>query len=149
VWIFVNNFSFIFLEFLAKIYWANFFSRAKNAKKGRFTRDGTGPAPTAGWAGRPGPTGPVGSQRRFALVFLDSLLFDFLLWSENFKGSLNKVNAASRAFLFDYLLAELRAQEPIPSSILLHPRNSHGVPKECRVEARCQGAIAGEGSDGD
>jgi hypothetical protein len=33
VWIFVNNFSFIFLEFLAKIYWANFFSWAKKAKK--------------------------------------------------------------------------------------------------------------------
>jgi hypothetical protein len=29
---FVNNFSFIFLEFLAKFYWAIFFSWAKNAK---------------------------------------------------------------------------------------------------------------------
>jgi hypothetical protein len=28
------------------------------------------------------------------------LLFDFLLWSENFKGSLNKENAVSRVFLF-------------------------------------------------
>jgi hypothetical protein len=28
------------------------------------------------------------------------LLFDFLLWSENFKGSLNKENAVFRVFLF-------------------------------------------------
>jgi hypothetical protein len=28
------------------------------------------------------------------------LLFNFLLWSENFKGSLNKENAISRVFLF-------------------------------------------------
>jgi hypothetical protein len=41
--------------------------------------------------------GPDGGSPR---VFPDSLLFDFLLWSENFKGSLNKENAASRAFLF-------------------------------------------------
>jgi hypothetical protein len=27
-------------------------------------------------------------------------LFDFLLWSENFKGSLNKENLVSRVFLF-------------------------------------------------
>jgi hypothetical protein len=38
-----------------KIYWANFFSRAKNAQKGRYTGDGTGPAPEHG-----GPAGPVG-----------------------------------------------------------------------------------------
>jgi hypothetical protein len=28
------------------------------------------------------------------------LLFNFLLWSENFEGSLNKENAVSRVFLF-------------------------------------------------
>jgi hypothetical protein len=28
------------------------------------------------------------------------LLFDFLLWSKDFKGSLNKKNAVSRVFLF-------------------------------------------------
>jgi hypothetical protein len=88
------------LQFLPKIYWASFFSRAKNAKKGRFTGDGTRPAPGAGRAGRPGPTGLVGARRQFAPVFPDSLLFDFLLWSENFKGSLNKENAVSRVFLF-------------------------------------------------
>jgi hypothetical protein len=34
-WISVkNNFSFNFLEFLAKIYWANFFPWAKQTKKG-------------------------------------------------------------------------------------------------------------------
>jgi hypothetical protein len=30
----VNSFSFNFLEFLEKIYWANFFPWAKEAKKG-------------------------------------------------------------------------------------------------------------------
>jgi hypothetical protein len=88
------------MEFLAKIYLANFFSGAKNEKKGRFTGDGTGPAPRAGWAGRtvrPAHCGPCGGSPRF---FPDSLLFNFLLWSENFKESLNKENAASRAFLF-------------------------------------------------
>jgi hypothetical protein len=38
-------------------------------------------------------------------------------------------------------LAELGARESIPSLILLHPRNSHGVPEERRVEARRRGAI--------
>jgi hypothetical protein len=32
------------------------------------------------------------------------LLFDFLLWSENFKGSLNKENAISRVFLFELFI---------------------------------------------
>jgi hypothetical protein len=31
-WVFVNSFSFNFLEFLAKIYWANFFPWAKEVK---------------------------------------------------------------------------------------------------------------------
>jgi hypothetical protein len=57
VWIIVNSFSFIFLEFLAKIYMTNFFSWAKKAKKGRYTGNRTGPAPGTRWAGRPGPTG--------------------------------------------------------------------------------------------
>jgi hypothetical protein len=89
-----------------KIYWANFFSWAKNAKKGWYTGDGTGPAPGTGWAGRPGPTGPGGPSG-------DSLLFDFLLWSENFQGSLNKENAVSRVFLsalFIWPNWELRSQ---------------------------------------
>jgi hypothetical protein len=99
VLIFVNSFSFIFLEFLAKIYWPNFFSQAKNAKKGRYTGDGTGPPPGTGWAGRPGLTqgGPSSGSPRF---FPGMLLFDFLCWSTNFKGSLNKENAVSRVFLF-------------------------------------------------
>jgi hypothetical protein len=40
-------------------------------------------------------------------------------------------------------LAEMGARESIPTRILLHPRNSHDVPEERRVEARCQGAIDG------
>jgi hypothetical protein len=52
-WIFVNSFSFNFLEFLAKIYWGNFSPWAKKAKKGRYTKNRTVPAPETGWAGRP------------------------------------------------------------------------------------------------
>jgi hypothetical protein len=68
-WIFVNSFSFIFLEFLAEIYWANFFPRSKKAKKGRYTGNQTGPAPGTGWTGRPSPTSPVGFRRWFTPVF--------------------------------------------------------------------------------
>jgi hypothetical protein len=99
-WIFVNSFSFNFLEFLAKIYWANFFPWAEKAKKGRYTGNRTGPAPGTGWAGWPSLTGPGGPRRRFALVFPELLLSDFLLRSENFKGSLNKEIVVPRAFLF-------------------------------------------------
>jgi hypothetical protein len=97
-WIFVNSFSFNFLEFLAKIYRANFFPWAEKTKKG--TRE-TGPA----WPPKQGgPAEPIrsarGAQRRFAPVFPELLLFDFLLWSENFKGSLNKENEVPKVFLF-------------------------------------------------
>jgi hypothetical protein len=90
------------MEFLAKIYSANFFSWAKKAKKGQYTGNRTGPAPGTGWAGRPGPVrpaqwGPGGSSPWF---FPGMLLFDFLLRSANFKGSLNKENEVSRVFLF-------------------------------------------------
>jgi hypothetical protein len=37
------------------------------------------------------------------------------------------------------------AQQSIPSRILLHPRSSHDIPEEHRIEARFQGAIDGEG----
>jgi hypothetical protein len=67
--IFVNSFSFNFLEFLAKIYWANFFPWAEKAKKGRYMGNRTEPAPGTGWAGRPSPIDPGGPQRRFASVF--------------------------------------------------------------------------------
>jgi hypothetical protein len=100
VLIFVNSFSFIFLEFLAKFYWANFFSWAESVKKGRHTGDGTGPALGTGWADQPGLTGPRGPGGGSPWFFPGMLLFDFLLWSENFKGSLNKENEVSRVFLF-------------------------------------------------
>jgi hypothetical protein len=58
-WIFVNSFSFNFLEFPAKIYWANVFPWAEKAKKGRYTGNWTGPAPGTGWAGRPSPISPA------------------------------------------------------------------------------------------
>jgi hypothetical protein len=54
VLIFVNSFSFIFLEFLAKIYWANFLSRAKNEKKGGSQEMGPDQPTEQG-----GPAGPV------------------------------------------------------------------------------------------
>jgi hypothetical protein len=100
VLIFVNSFSFIFLEFLAKIYWANFFSWAESAKKGGTRETGPDRPPEQGGpAGpvRPTQWGPGSGSPRF---FPDFLLYDFLLWSEDFKGSLNKENAVSRVFLF-------------------------------------------------
>jgi hypothetical protein len=81
VLIFVNSFSFIFLEFLAKIYWANFFSWAESAKKGGTPETGPDRPREQGWpAGpvRPAQYGPGGGSPRF---FPDSLFFDFLLWS--------------------------------------------------------------------
>jgi hypothetical protein len=54
VLIFVNSFSFIFLEFLMKICWANFFSWAKNAKKGGTQETGPDRPSEQG-----GPAGPV------------------------------------------------------------------------------------------
>jgi hypothetical protein len=99
-WIFVNSFSFDFLEFLAKIYWANFFPWAEKAKKGG-TRE-TGPGRPREHGGpvspvRPAQVGPDSGSPRF---LPDSLLFDFLLRLENFKGSLNKEIEVPRVFLF-------------------------------------------------
>jgi hypothetical protein len=88
--IFVNSFSFNFLEFFAKIYWANFFPWAKEEKIGQCAKTRTGLAPEAGWAGRPRPTGPEGFGGRRRRVLPELLLFDFLLWSGNFKGSVKK-----------------------------------------------------------
>jgi hypothetical protein len=100
VWIFVNSFSFIFLEFLAKIYWANFFHELQMRKKGGTRETGPDRPPEQGGpAGpiRPAQWGPGGGSPRF---FPGMLLFDFLLLLENFKGSLNKENAISRVFIF-------------------------------------------------
>jgi hypothetical protein len=47
-WIFVNSFSFIFLEFLAKIYLANFFPWVEKEKKGWYTGNRTGPRDRVG-----------------------------------------------------------------------------------------------------
>jgi hypothetical protein len=52
-WIFVNSFSFNFLEFLAKIYWANFIPWAKKEKKGWYTGNLTGPDRSTEHVGRP------------------------------------------------------------------------------------------------
>jgi hypothetical protein len=99
-WISVNSFSFNFPEFLAKIYWANIFPWAKEVKKGSARKTGPARPPRQG-----GPAGPV----RPAQLGLDGgcpqflpelLLFDFLLRSENFKGSFKKENEVPRVFLF-------------------------------------------------
>jgi hypothetical protein len=60
----------------------------------------TGPAPEQGGpAGpvRPAQWGPGGGSPRF---FPGMLIFNFLLRSENFKGSMNKENGVRRVFLF-------------------------------------------------
>jgi hypothetical protein len=75
----------------------------QECEQGRFTGDGTGPAPGTGWTDWPGPTAqwrPGGGLARF---FPDSLLFDFLHWSENFKGSLNKEMRFLKYSFSDYL----------------------------------------------
>jgi hypothetical protein len=100
VWIFVNSFSFIFREFLVKFYRANFFSWAENAKKGGTWKTGPDQPPEQGGSAdpvRPAQGGPGGGSPQF---FPGMLLFNFLLWSEKFKESLNKENAVSRVFLF-------------------------------------------------
>jgi hypothetical protein len=99
-WIFVNSFSFNFLEFLAKIYWANFFPWAKKAKKGGARKTGPARPPRQGGSAgpvRPAQVGPDGGWFRF---LPELVLFDFLLRSENFKGSLNKENEVPRVFPF-------------------------------------------------
>jgi hypothetical protein len=71
VLIFVNSFSFIFLEFLAQNFCSNFFSRARMRNRVvHRRRDRPGPVHPAQW-------GPGGGSPRF---FPDSLLFNFFLW---------------------------------------------------------------------
>jgi hypothetical protein len=53
-WIFVNSFSINFLEFLTKIYWANFFPWVEKEKKGGTRETGSDRPPIQG-----GPAGPV------------------------------------------------------------------------------------------
>jgi hypothetical protein len=88
------------LEFLAKIYWCNFFPWAKIEKKGGTQETGPDRPPKQG-----GPAGPIrpdqwGPGGGSPLFFHGMLLFDFLLRSENFKGSFNKENEVPRVFLF-------------------------------------------------
>jgi hypothetical protein len=75
------------MEFLTKIYWANFFPWAEKAKKGWYTGNRTGPAPGTGWAGRPVRSAQVGPGGVSPWIFPGLLLFDFLFRLESFKGS--------------------------------------------------------------
>jgi hypothetical protein len=63
-WISVNSFSFSFLEFLMKIYWANLFPWAKEVKKGRCAKK----------PDRPGPRDRVGRPAVPAAVVPDFCL---------------------------------------------------------------------------
>jgi hypothetical protein len=65
-----------------------------------YTENRTEPACKPRQAGWPSPTGPGGPDGGSPPVFPGTCPFDFLLWSENFKGSLKKENAVSRVFLF-------------------------------------------------
>jgi hypothetical protein len=80
-----------------KFYRAIFFTWAENAKLVGHAKNQTEPACKPGKAGWPGPTDP-GVQAavcpRFPLC-----VFDFLVWSYNFKGSQEKENMVSRVFL--------------------------------------------------
>jgi hypothetical protein len=62
----------------------------------------TGPDRPAEQGGPAGPVRPAqgGPGSGSPLFFPGTCLFDFLVWSENFKGSLKKKIAVSRAFLF-------------------------------------------------
>jgi hypothetical protein len=53
-WIFVNSFSFNFLEFLAKVFWANFSHGLRRRKKGGARKTGPARPPRQG-----APAGPV------------------------------------------------------------------------------------------
>jgi hypothetical protein len=70
-WIFVNSFSFNFLKFLVKIYWANLFPWAKKEKKGG-TRETEPDRPLkqGGTAGvvRPAQWAPGGGSPRFSPI---------------------------------------------------------------------------------
>jgi hypothetical protein len=67
------------LEFFAKIYWANFLPWAKEEKIGRCEKNRTGPAPEAGWAGRPVPAADD-AEFRPNCSFLTSLFGQKILW---------------------------------------------------------------------
>jgi hypothetical protein len=69
VQIFVNSFSFIFSGVSHEDLLGQLFPMGQEGEKGRYTGNQTSPAPETGWAGRLGPTGPVGPRRRFAPDF--------------------------------------------------------------------------------
>jgi hypothetical protein len=72
-------------------------------------------------------------------------LFDFLVWSENFKGSVKKENEVPRAFLsglFIWLNWELEIK---PFKQYFAPLQQPLCPKKLRVEAPSQEAIDGGG----
>jgi hypothetical protein len=107
-WIFVNSFSFNFLEFLAKIYWPNFFPWAKKVKKGRCTKNRTGPTLETEWAGRPSQTGPGGSRRRSIAVFARIAHFRLPSSFRKFYGKLKKRKMRFLGFSSsDYLFVQI------------------------------------------
>jgi hypothetical protein len=98
-WIFVNSFPFNFLEFLAKIYRANFSHRLRRRKRAVHEKQA-----------RPGPRGRVGrpaqsDRPRWVPTAVDpsfcpNCSFSNSFFGQNFKGNLNKENEDPRVFLF-------------------------------------------------
>jgi hypothetical protein len=74
-------------------------------------------------ASRPGPIGPEGPGGSSPLVSSETCVFDFLLWSENFKGSQEKENEVSRVFLPGYLIGR-------DGSSGIHPNSHPFAPKQ-------------------
>jgi hypothetical protein len=115
-------------------------------KKGRCTKNRTDPAPEAGWAGWPSPTGPGGSRRRLIPIFARIAPFRLPFSVIKFYGKFKKRKMRFLGFFSsDYLFGRIGSSGINPSSNILHPHSSHCVPEELRVEARSQGAIDGGG----
>jgi hypothetical protein len=95
------------LEFFTKFYRANFFHGLRMRNKWGTRKTGPDrPAEQGGPAGpdRPAQGGSDGGSPRFSP---GTCLFDFLLWSENFKGSLKKGNAVLGHSFSDYLIGRI------------------------------------------
>jgi hypothetical protein len=99
-WVFVNSFSFNFLEVLAKIYWANFFPWMRKRKNGSTRETGPDQPPEQGGPAEPVRSAQVGPGGVLLRLFPGLPLFDFLFRSENFKASLNKEIVVPRVLLF-------------------------------------------------
>jgi hypothetical protein len=120
---FVNSFSFIFLEFLTKFYHPIFFTWAKNAKLVGHAKNRTEPASELGQADRPVPIGPGGPGGGSPPVSFGTRVFDFLVWSENFR----EVKKRKIRFLGLSFPGYLKGQD---GSSGIHPNSHPFAPKQ-------------------